>query len=123
MQLEEILGRFEGVRRSGAGYAAKCPAHDDSEPSLSITPGRDIEGVVMRCHRGCELADILKATDLTVQDLFTEDAPRKGGGLGEPDSIYDYLDAEGRLVFQVLRFSHPKSFRQRRPDPASRDGW
>jgi hypothetical protein len=35
---------------------------------------------------------------------------------------YDYTDEAGELLFQVVRFE-PKDFRQRRPDPQSRDGW
>jgi putative DNA primase/helicase len=35
-------------------------------------------------------------------------------------ATYDYLDANGRLVFQVVR-KEPKDFRQRRPD--GRGGW
>src|SRR5687767_9716487 len=33
---------------------------------------------------------------------------------------YDYTDAGGRTLYQVVRFE-PKDFRQRRPD--GRDGW
>ncbi|MDA9010309.1 hypothetical protein N9J58_01545, partial [bacterium] len=33
---------------------------------------------------------------------------------------YDYIDAQGELLYQVQRF-YPKSFRQRRPD--SNGGW
>jgi hypothetical protein len=32
---------------------ARCPAHDDSEPSLSIANGDDGK-VFVRCHAGCE---------------------------------------------------------------------
>ncbi len=35
-------------------------------------------------------------------------------------AAYDYTDAQGNTVFQVVRFD-PKEFRQRRPDPAG--GW
>ena len=35
-------------------------------------------------------------------------------------AIYDYSDATGRLVFQVVRFD-PKDFRQRRPN--GNGGW
>jgi hypothetical protein len=37
-------------------------------------------------------------------------------------ALYDYVDAESRLLYQVVRF-HPKDFRQRRPDPEGKDGW
>ncbi|WP_207636703.1 AAA family ATPase [Desulfurispora thermophila] len=37
-------------------------------------------------------------------------------------ATYDYKDANGQLLFQVVRY-WPKTFRQRRPDPAANDGW
>jgi hypothetical protein len=37
-------------------------------------------------------------------------------------ATYDYVDEHGELLFQVCRMA-PKTFRQRRPDPTSRDGW
>lgn len=45
--------------------------------------------------------------------------------MGTPDKTYDYLDANGELRFQVLRYKtrpdEKKSFRQRRPD--GKGGW
>ena len=32
----EILTRLNGVRRSGEGWTAKCPAHEDKQSSLSV---------------------------------------------------------------------------------------
>lgn len=37
-------------------------------------------------------------------------------------ATYDYLDAYGELKYQVVRYE-PKSFRQRRPDPADSRKW
>lgn len=37
-------------------------------------------------------------------------------------ATYDYHDEAGELLFQVVRME-PKDFRQRRPDPSTRDGW
>ena len=34
---------------------------------------------------------------------------------------YDYCDAGGALLYQVLRYEQPKSFRQRQPD--GNGGW
>lgn len=52
-----------------------------------------------------------------------------GGGSGPAKgpaprivAVYDYRDEQDQLLFQVCRFD-PKDFRQRRPDPTSRDGW
>lgn len=37
-------------------------------------------------------------------------------------ATYDYVDEHGEVLYQVVRLE-PKTFRQRRPDPDSRDGW
>lgn len=37
-------------------------------------------------------------------------------------ATYDYIDEGGETLFQVVRLS-PKTFRQRRPNPAKDDGW
>ena len=42
-------------RRSGAGYSARCPAHDDSNPSLSITEGDDGRALI-NCQAGCAIS-------------------------------------------------------------------
>ena len=52
--------------------------------------------------------NILSSTD-QVMNIFSK----------EPIT-YDYIDAQGELLYQVLRF-YPKSFRQRRPD--TNGGW
>jgi hypothetical protein len=49
--LDLVLTRLRRVRKSGAGWHALCPAHDDKHPSLSIKEG---EGkVLLFCHAGC----------------------------------------------------------------------
>lgn len=41
-----------GGRKSGRGWTARCPAHDDHNPSLSVTDGDDGK-VLVYCHAGC----------------------------------------------------------------------
>jgi putative DNA primase/helicase len=38
-------------------------------------------------------------------------------------ATYDYRDERGKLLFQVVRYTEPKDFRQRRPDASAKDGW
>lgn len=40
----------------------------------------------------------------------------------EIEATYDYVDREGRLLFEVVRY-RPKTFRQRRPHPARPGRW
>ena len=73
--LRRLLDKLDGVRRSGNGYAARCPAHDDRSPSLTIATG-DGGRVLVRCMAGCDTADVLAAVGLAVADLFPDD-PRR----------------------------------------------
>lgn len=56
VRAEEIAAALGG-RRAGHSWIARCPAHDDRTPSLSI---RDADGkVLLRCHAGCEQRDVI----------------------------------------------------------------
>ena len=68
--IENLVERLQ-AKRSGSGWIAKCPAHNDRTPSLSINEGTDGR-VLIKCHAGCCLENILTATGLTKADLFPE---------------------------------------------------
>ena len=50
--IEMVLSRLPDAKRSGKGWVAQCPAHEDRNPSLSITEGDDGRALV-NCHAGC----------------------------------------------------------------------
>lgn len=55
----ETIAMALGGRKVGQGWTARCPAHDDREPSLSI---RNADGkVLVRCHAGCDQRDVIAA--------------------------------------------------------------
>ena len=60
--IADWLDRLEGVRKSGTGYKARCPAHDDRNPSLSVTEGAGGK-VLVTCHAasGCTFEAIRDA--------------------------------------------------------------
>jgi putative DNA primase/helicase len=47
------IAKALGGRKAGGAWMARCPAHDDREPSLSIADSDDGK-VLVRCHAGCE---------------------------------------------------------------------
>ena len=53
------IARELGGRRSGAGFMARCPAHDDKNPSLSITE-RDGR-LLVYCFSGCPQDAVVEA--------------------------------------------------------------
>src|SRR5215472_13401072 len=66
------------AKRSGRGWIAKCPAHDDRKPSLSISEGNDGR-VLLKCLAGCDTHDVLAALGMTWRDLFPATYPRTSG--------------------------------------------
>jgi len=103
---------------SGSGWSALCPAHEDHNPSLSISEGQDGR-VLLKCHAGCGTEAVVEALDRTMGDLFPAKNSRTAT-VGQIINQYDYQDEAGHLHYQVLRYE-PKGFRQRRPDGAG--GW
>jgi len=102
---------FRDVKKVGAGWSARCPAHDDRRSSLSIGIG-DAGRILLKCHAGCDLDDILAAAHLEHGDLFAETStPTKATIV----ATYAYRDEGGAHLFDVCRFA-PKDFRQRRAD-------
>jgi hypothetical protein len=84
---------------------------------LTVTEKSD--RLLLHCHAGCTPEAVCAALGISTADLF-----RKNGRATARQIVatYDYQDAAGKLLFQVVRF-HPKDFRQRRPDPRAIDGW
>lgn len=69
--IDLLLSRLEGVRASGRGHIARCPAHADRNASLSLCEGRDGR-VLVKCFAGCDVQAIAHAVGLEVSDLFPE---------------------------------------------------
>ena len=66
-----LLDRLDKVTGRDGKYTARCPAHEDKTPSLSITEAEDGK-VLIKCHAGCPVEDIVGAVGLEVKDLFPE---------------------------------------------------
>ena len=72
MNAEEFLYRLDDARERGNGqWMARCPAHDDRGPSLSIREGDDGR-ILIHCFAGCEAHSIAAAVGLELSDLFPE---------------------------------------------------
>jgi hypothetical protein len=96
--------------------------------------GEGEKGILLHCHVGCDLEAICRALHLEVGQLFYDqheplkinlngagkkkatDEEKPPSDKGRIVAIYDYTDAEGTLLFQVVR-KEPKRFLQRQPNP------
>jgi len=90
------------------GYNVLCPAHDDHTPSLSVA----LNGykILLHCKAGCPTPQVLAKLRLSESDLFLNNSQTP-----TIEAVYQYHDANGQSLFEVVRYT-PKAFKQRRPD-------
>ncbi len=90
MTAAALLDRLDGVRKHGPhSWVARCPAHEDRSPSLSI---RELDDgrVLVHDFAGCTTPDVLSAVGLTLADLF-------------PERLADHLPAHERRHYHAAR--------------------
>lgn len=105
MSAATLLSRLDKVKPTGPGrWIARCPAHDDRGPSLSV---RELDDgrVLLHDFAGCSVAEILAAVGLGLSDLFPPrlGAPKPGKPHRERrpfsgDDALRCLEFEGRLI-------------------------
>jgi hypothetical protein len=78
------------VRANSHKAEAQCPAHDDSDPSLTVT--RSKNKVLVHCHGHCTQEAVIAALGLTKGDLWDY-----------PKTSWDYNDANGQRHRTVYR--------------------
>ncbi|MBT4094178.1 MAG: hypothetical protein HOE85_09445 [Nitrospinaceae bacterium] len=72
MRAEEYAPYLDKFRRAGRGFTARCPAHDDGTPSLSLRDSDDGKKLLLHCHAGCTAQEIIEATGHTIKELFND---------------------------------------------------
>jgi len=130
--------------RNGSSWSARCPAHDDKSPSLSVSQSDDGRALV-HCHAGCTAKDVATALGLRMADLMPSrngraDAPRKKPQafatadaaievyerkFGKPDRVGKFYDDHDELVGFELRWNktHDRPKKENRPVSLWPDGW
>ena len=117
--IQDVIAALERAgchpKQTGDRWQAQCPAHEDLNPSLSITQGHT-QDVLIKCFAGCGWKDVLGKLGLYNAPSLTV---YRGGKpkLGPIVAVYDYDHH-----YQVVRYE-PKAFRQRRPDGAGDWHW
>jgi putative DNA primase/helicase len=116
----EDIARHLGGTKSGTGWKCRCPAHDDTDPSLSVSEGDDGK-TLLKCWAGCSFDDI--ARELEHRGLWSKkgnghdgDRARKANASGAPKgklvARYAYRHRDGRHAYYVDRYADPKDFRR-----------
>lgn len=120
----DVLAKLAKVKSAGAKrWKAACPVAKHKTPSkhLSVTDAGD--KALVKCfpegnHTYEDIRQALGFDTLT----YSRNGDKSHNQSKEKIAIatYDYQDATGTLLFQVVRY-HPKDFSQRRPNSAG--GW
>ncbi len=147
--VELMLSKLPDAKRNGKGWHARCPAHDDRRPSLSIAEGDDGRALV-NCHAGCTPQAIVEAVGLNLADLMPANGcggerrqsaaktvnNRKPGNtfatvreavralerrLGKRFAFWTYHNAKGEAVGYVLRWDAANG-KEVRPVSRTADG-
>lgn len=72
MKVTDFVQRLSGSRETGQGrWIARCPAHEDRSPSLSIRQS-DSGAILIHCFAGCDVHAVVTAAGITVSDLFPD---------------------------------------------------
>jgi len=68
--IDNVLSRLESVRkRQQSQWSARCPAHADKGPSLSVRESTD-GAVLIHCFAGCTPYEIVACIGLELHELF-----------------------------------------------------
>lgn len=70
MAASALLDRLTNVRRTGDGrWLARCPAHADKSPSLSVRELSDGR-VLVHCFSGCSFEQVIATAGVSIDELF-----------------------------------------------------
>ena len=116
------------IKWRGTQGSCRCPlpTHGSSDRRCSFSV--NFEKGTFICHKENISGGLKKLAQLLgVPSPFQTQAslhliPVPAGNPARIEATYDYVDAEGKLLYQTVRYA-PKDFRQRRPDPAKNGRW
>lgn len=98
--IDKVLQRLESVKKTAPDrWIARCSAHDDRRPSLSIREADDGK-VLLHCFAGCGAAEIVTALGLSLADLFPGDR-YSVTGTGPMRRPFSWADAMRGVAHEV----------------------
>lgn len=117
--ITRVLALLRGVKRLGKGWVARCPAHEDNDPSLKIDESGD-GSVLLYCHAGCPSDAICAAIGLQLSDLFA--TQRANGNGRHAVASYVWADEHGNPLAIHDRYETMAGGRWKKEMPWRRPG-
>jgi hypothetical protein len=99
--IDTLLSCLDRVKRTGNGtWIARCPAHADKGPSLSIRE-TDEGKTLLHCFAGCSAHEVVAAVGLEITDLFPA-RPADPAHIGRPERRpFPAADALRAVAFEA----------------------
>ena len=102
MAINRLISRLDGVKQTGPQrYLARCPAHDDKRPSLSITETDD-GTLLVKCWAGCTALEVVNAIGLELKDLFPASAKQHHKASLRPGERWIPRDVLNAIAHEVV---------------------
>lgn len=115
-----------GGKQTSTGWVARCPAHDDTNPSLSLSEISLTGMPLWHCHAGCSQSAVKQALqDLRIwprPSVASPATPKPATPAPRLVATYTYHNPDGTVAHETLRYN-PKTFRQRVPQPDGTYVW
>jgi len=111
--------RAPKVAQVGSEWRGPCPIHDGTDDNFTVNPNTGMAYCHSQCGKGWSIMQFENAlSGKSWKECRRDINAIVGRQNHEPAqwrevAHYDYTDAEGQMLFQVVRFE-PKTFRQRR---------
>ena len=82
LSITDLLSMLKSTKKTGSGWTALCPAHEDNRNSLSITES-DNGKILFHCHAGCTFDSIAAALGIGIKlnDVSNRGEDRLGLGV------------------------------------------
>jgi len=108
----DVLALLEQVTATTNGWTARCPAHHDRNPSLSVAQGDDGRALI-HCFAGCTPEAIMQAIDRTTADLYPTAAGSRERtardrliSLVDREQVELFHDSAGRAYAKIALGGH-----------------
>lgn len=113
MSAEDLAKDLRG-KRSGSAWMALCPAHNDRNPSLSLSDGES--GLLWHCHAGCTQEAVAAA--LRERGLLPPTSSRSG--FANPEELAAWLARKSGATVSRVDLYSPSFAEIRLDEPAGK---
>ena len=108
MDSQKIANLLEAKKTKPNSWIARCPAHDDHKPSLTITATRD--RTLVHCWAGCRFTDIVSSAGLKPRDMFlasrSQLEPRARLKIAQHKELREWRDRKEGEVRRIVHRKH-----------------